>query len=61
MATIPQVLPAGKSTPPMLTTHACPCCRTPLQRWHLTLYQPTVALYWCAGCQRPVCLEVPHV
>ena len=61
MATLPQAPPAGKSTPLLLTTQACPCCRTPLQRWHLTLYQPAVALYWCASCLRPVCLEPPAV
>ena len=61
MATIPQVLSAGKSTPLLLTDHPCPCCKTPLQRWNLTIYQPTVALYWCASCRRPVCLEPPAV
>ena len=59
MATVPHRPSAGKSTPLVLTDHACPCCRTPLQRWALALYQPTVSLYWCASCRRPVCLEPP--
>jgi hypothetical protein len=61
MATLPQPLPAGKSTPLMLTTHACPCCRTPLQRWSLSIYQAPAQVYWCASCRRPVCLEPPAV
>jgi hypothetical protein len=54
---VPQALPAGKSTPLRLTDHACPCCRTPLKRWALRLYQPPAPVYWCPGCQRPVCLD----
>ena len=41
----------------MRTDHACPCCRTPLKRWALSLYQSPVQVYWCGTCLRPVCLE----
>ena len=61
MATLPQALPVGKATPLLLTDQVCPCCRTPLQRFHLSIYQPPASVYWCAGCRRPVCLEPPAV
>ena len=59
MATLPQAPPAGKSLALVRTAPACPCCSTPLQRWHLPLYQAPAQVYWYAGCRRPVCLDAP--
>ena len=39
------------------TSHICPCCRTTLRRWNLSIYQPPVHIFWCVACLRPVCLE----
>ena len=61
MATLPQSQGEGKSLALVRTAHACPCCSTLLQRWHLTISQPPVALYWCGVCLRPVCLDPPAV
>ena len=47
-----------KKVDTMITVpHHCPCCRTVLQRWSLSIYQAPVQVYWCSGCRRPVCVE----
>ena len=61
MATLPQSQGEGKSTALVRSAYPCPCCRTPLQRWNLSIHQPPAQVFWCGTCLRPVWLEPPAV